>query len=344
MRASDRAVISKGRAKVTSSRQLNFSLIGVAGYIARRHLKAIHDVGGKLCAAFDISDSVGQIDASFPEARFFTDFALFDAHIQKLRRKGQGPDYVTICSPNYLHGAHSEFALRAGAHAICEKPLVLMPREVEVLQELEAETGKHVSTILQLRLNPANIALRKELLTTQRKEKLVCDLTYVTARGPWYYVSWKGQEAKSGGIATNIGVHFFDLLGFLFGKPIRNVLHHRAVDCASGYLEFELAKVRWFLSINRRDLPNTNEDKLACRHITIGGHTHDLSGDFRELHTKSYQEIIAGRGFTLEDARQAVETVAHIRHAPVDLTEGEIHPYLERVLADKARYCDGIPI
>lgn len=329
---------------MTSVRAKTFAVIGVAGYIARRHLEAIRDVGGTVCAAFDISDSVGQMDASFPAARFFTDFALFAAYIQGLQRKGEGPDFVTICSPNYLHKAHVEFALRSGAHAICEKPLVLSPSDVDELLALEAETGKSVSTILQLRLNPTNIALRDELLATKTNNKLNCDLTYITARGQWYYVSWKGQDAKSGGIATNIGVHFYDLLGFLFGPPIRNILHHRAIDCAAGYLEYQSAKVRWFLSINGRDLPDTADDKIACRRITIGDRVCNLSGDFREMHTKSYQEILAGKGFSLKDARQAIETVAHIRNAGADLTEGETHPYLERVLIDKARYCDGLPI
>lgn len=328
---------------MTAAAGKNFAIIGVAGYIARRHLEAIRDVGGNVCAAFDVSDSVGQMDASFPAARFFTDFALFEVYIQELRRKGKGPDYVAICSPNYLHRAHAEFALRCGAHAICEKPLVLVPSDLDALQSLEAETRKRVSTILQLRLNPANIALRDELLSAKSKDKIDCELTYVTARGQWYYVSWKGQEAKSGGIATNIGVHFYDLLGFLFGASVKNVLHHRAVDCAAGYLEYERARVRWFLSINGRDLPETSQDKIASRSITIGNHVHNLSGDFREMHTKSYQAILDGKGFSLEDARLAVETVAHIRSAPVDLSKGEVHPYLQRVLGDEARYCDGLP-
>lgn len=320
-----------------------FALIGAAGYIARRHLDAIKAVGGELVAAFDVFDSVGQIDALFPKARFFTDFALFDAYIQDLRGRGAGPDYVSICSPNYLHRAHAEFALRAGAHAICEKPLVLEPRDIDVLAALEAETGKSVSTILQLRLNPANVALRDEIAGLDPREKLVCDLTYVTARGHWYYVSWKGQDAKSGGLATNIGVHFYDLLGFMFGPPMRNVVHHRAMDCAAGYLEYEKAKVRWFLSINARDLPQDPEERTACRRITIGERVCNLSGDFRELHTKSYAETLAGRGFSLADARQAVETVAAIRTAPVERDRGEAHPALAAVLSDNDRYQDGFP-
>jgi UDP-N-acetyl-2-amino-2-deoxyglucuronate dehydrogenase len=319
-----------------------FAIIGVAGYIARRHLEAIRDIGGVVCAAFDISDSVGQMDASFPAARFFTDFALFEAHIHELHRLGQGPDYICICSPNYLHRAHAEFALRAGSHAICEKPLVLDPKDVDALMALEERTGKRVSTILQLRLNPSNIALRRELAST--KDKLLCDLTYVTARGQWYYVSWKGQEAKSGGIATNIGVHFYDLLGFLFGETRKNIVHHRAMDCAAGYLEYDRARVRWFLSINGRDLPETSDGATACRRITIGDRVCNLSGDFRELHTASYREILHGRGFSLSDVRQAVETDTAIRHAALSPADGNAHPYLVKVRADANRYKNGFPV
>lgn len=320
-----------------------FGLVGVAGYIARRHLDAIRAVGGDLACAFDVSNSVGQMDASFPAARFFTAFEPFDSHVQTLRRRGQGLDYVAICSPNFLHRSHIEFALRSGANAICEKPLVLEPHEVDELAAIEAETGRTTSTILQLRLNPANIALRDEL-AAERGTKHVVDLTYVTARGHWYYASWKGDDRRSGGIATNIGVHFYDLLGFLFGKPEHIVVHHRAMDCAAGFLEYERAKVRWFLSINGRDLPDTADDRTACRRIVMGDRVCNLSGDFSELHTRSYQEILAGRGFPIEETRQAIETVAAIRRAPVEPNKGEVHPYLERVLTDSARYRDGYPV
>jgi UDP-N-acetyl-2-amino-2-deoxyglucuronate dehydrogenase len=232
--------------------------------------------------------------------------------------------------------------LRAGAHAICEKPLVLDPGDVDALMTLEERTGKRVFTILQLRLNPSNIALRQELALASGK--LLCDLTYVTARGQWYYVSWKGQEAKSGGIATNIGVHFYDLLGFLFGKPSRNVVYHRAMDCAAGYLEYDHAKVRWYLSINGNDLPDDEAGKTACRRIVIGDRVCNLSGDFRELHTASYREILGGRGFSLAEARQAVETVAAIRHAPLSPADHNAHPYLAKVLSDKFRYKNGYPV
>lgn len=327
-----------------TARGKRFAIIGVAGYIARRHLDAIRDLGGTVVAAFDVSDSVGQMDASFPAARFFTDFALFDSYIQSLRQAGEGVDYISICSPNYLHRAHVEFALRSGADAICEKPLVLEPADVDRLSRLEGETGKRVSTILQLRLNPENIALRDEFRALKGGKKLDCDLTYVTARGQWYHVSWKGQEPKSGGIATNIGVHFYDLLGFLFGNPVRNEVHHRAMDCAAGLLEYENARVRWFLSINGRDLPESGEDRVACRRIVMGERVCNLSGDFRELHTRSYQEILAGRGFSLADARQAVETVSTIRNAPVGGRSEDHHPYLAKALAQEGRYRDGFPV
>lgn len=327
----------------SADNQKSFAIIGVAGYIARRHLDAVRDVGGDLKVALDISDSVGQIDASFPQARFFTHFEPFDAHVQSLRRKGQGVDYVSICSPNFLHRSHIEFALRSGADAIAEKPLVLEPSEVDELAVLEGETGRKVNTILQLRLNPTNIALRDEF-RAERGKKHIVDLTYVTARGQWYYASWKGDEKKSGGVATNIGVHFFDLLSFIFGPIERNVVHHRAMDCAAGYLEYERAKVRWFLSINGRDLPETAEDRTACRRITMGNRVCNLSGDFRELHTRSYQEILAGRGFPLNEVRPAIATVAELRQAPVRLDQGETHPFLEKVLNDRNRYRDGYPV
>jgi UDP-N-acetyl-2-amino-2-deoxyglucuronate dehydrogenase len=320
-----------------------FAIIGVAGYIAPRHLDAIRDVGGTVVAAFDTSDSVGRLDASFPKARFFTDFELFASYVQTLHNRGEKVDYVSVCSPNYLHRAHIEFGLRAGADVICEKPLVLNPSDIDALSALEKLTGHTVSTILQLRLNPANIALRDELRAQKHKAKPVCDLTYITARGQWYHASWKSDERRSGGIATNIGVHFYDLLGFLFGPPERNIVHHRAMDCAAGMLEFKTAKVRWFLSINGRDLPDNAEDRVACRRLVIGDRVCNLSGDFRELHTKSYQEVLAGRRFPLSDARAAVEIVANIRHANLAPLSGDTHPALAKILADKERYVDGYP-
>jgi UDP-N-acetyl-2-amino-2-deoxyglucuronate dehydrogenase len=321
-----------------------FAMTGVAGYIAPRHLDAIRDVGGTVEAAFDTSDSVGRLDASFPAARFFTDFELFDSYVQALGSHGKAIDYLSVCSPNFLHRSHIEFGLRSGAHVICEKPLVLEVADIAALEAAEKRSGRTINTILQLRLNPANVALRDELRANRGGAKRVCNLTYVTARGQWYYTSWKGDERRSGGIASNIGVHFFDLLGFLFGTPEKNIVHHRAMDCAAGFLEYETAKVRWFLSINGRDLPAGAEDRASCRRITIDDRVCTLSGDFRELHTKSYQEIVAGRGFPLSEARRAIETVAHIRHAPIEPTRGEVHPFLETVLKDKGRYRDGYPV
>jgi UDP-N-acetyl-2-amino-2-deoxyglucuronate dehydrogenase len=325
---------------MTADGKKRFGVIGVAGYIARRHLDAIRDVGGDLKVACDISDSVGQIDASFPDARFFTDFENFASHVQMLRRQGAGLDYVSICSPNFLHRRHVEFALRAGSDAICEKPLVLELADVDALEALERETGRNISTILQLRLNKDNIALRGEVSGGSGRH--IVDLTYVTPRGPWYYTSWKGDESKSGGIVTNIGVHLFDLVSFLFGPLRKNIVHHRAMDCAAGVLEYDRATVRWFLSINKRDLEA--DDFTAYRRLTIGDRIYNLSGDFRDLHTKSYSEIMAGRGFSLADVRPAIAAVAEIRHAAVDPGQGTPHPHLESVLRNKERYRDGLPV
>lgn len=318
-----------------------FGVIGVAGYIARRHLDAIREVGGDLAVAHDIFDSVGQMDASFPDARFYTDFGRFAAHVDALRHGGNGLDYISVCSPNFLHRSHVEFAVRAGSHAICEKPLVLEPADVDALERLERETGRSISTILQLRLNKANIELRDQLASGSGRH--VVDLTYVTRRGPWYYASWKGDEDKSGGIVMNIGVHLFDLVGFLFGPLRQSIVHHRAVDCAAGVLEHEKATVRWFLSINKRDLESP-DGRDARRHLTVGDRVHDLSGDFRDLHTKSYSEILAGRGFTVADVKPVIATVADIRHTPVNSGYGTPHPHLESVLNDKERYRDGLPL
>jgi UDP-N-acetyl-2-amino-2-deoxyglucuronate dehydrogenase len=318
-----------------------FGVIGVAGYIARRHLEAIKAVGGDLKVAHDIFDSVGQMDASFPDARFFTDFEEFATHAHMLRSQGNGLDYVSICSPNFLHRRHIEFALRAGSDAICEKPLVLEPAEVDALETLELETGRNVSTILQLRLNKDNIALRDEIAESSSRH--VVDLTYVTPRGPWYYTSWKGDESKSGGVVANIGVHLFDLVGFLFGPLRKSVVHHRAMDCAAGVLEHERATVRWFLSINKRDLDNSVNDLTACRRLTIGERSYNLSGDFRDLHTRSYSEILAGRNFPLSEVRPAISAVAAIRYAAIEPDQGTPHPYLDSVMRNKERYRDGLP-
>jgi UDP-N-acetyl-2-amino-2-deoxyglucuronate dehydrogenase len=324
-----------------------FAIIGVAGYIARRHLDAIRAVGGDLVAACDPFDSVGQIN-DFPAARFFTEFAQFESYLRGLAKEGRGPEYVTICSPNYLHPAHVDFTLRIGAHAICEKPLALDPSDVDQMMRLETETGRQVANILQLRLNPDNQKLREELRAARAKGPLQGELIYITQRGQWYHASWKGDERKSGGLATNIGVHFYDLLIYIFGPPLRNVVHHRAMDCASGVLEFEGASIRWFLSINGRDLPSDaqgqKELNKAARRLTIAGRVCDLSGDFTRLHTTSYEEILAGRGFPLSEARPAIEIVSHIRNAPLTPAGANAHPLLTKVLADTGRYRDGFPV
>jgi UDP-N-acetyl-2-amino-2-deoxyglucuronate dehydrogenase len=329
--------------RANSNRPNTFALIGAAGYVAPRHMRAITDVGGDLIAAFDPADSVGQIDSYFPDARFFVEFERFDRYIDKLRRRGETTDFVSICSPNYLHDAHVRFALRSDADAICEKPLALNPWNIDGLAEIEQSTGRKVNTILQLRLHPSIIALKEKIAASGDRMHEV-DLTYITSRGRWYYVSWKGDEHKSGGIATNIGVHFYDMLTFVFGPLKQNHVHRRAVDCASGYLEYEKARVRWFLSINRNDLPqNVPSGQTTFRSITIDGEELEFSGGFTDLHTQSYQQIVAGHGFTLEDVRPSVETVSYIRTANVDASKGEQHPFLSGAL-DESRYRNGFPV
>lgn len=306
-----------------------YALIGAAGYIAPRHMKAIRDTGGRLVAAYDINDSVGIMDSHFPDAAFHTEFEQFETHAHALRRAGQHLDYVAICSPNYLHKAHSAFALRVGANAICEKPLVLHAADLGDLALIEHETGKRVFTILQLRLHPAIIALRERIAAAPAGKVFDVDLTYVTSRGAWYQASWKGLEHKSGGIATNIGVHFFDMLHFLFGANTRNLVHHRSAVAAAGYLEFERARVRWMLSINRAHLPpQTPPGQTTYRSITVDGEEIEFSGGFTDLHTASYQEILAGRGFGLADVRPALVMVDDIRTGLLQAGQGAAHSAL----------------
>ena len=311
---------------------MNFALIGAAGYVAPRHMLAIRDTGNRLVAAFDPSDSVGVIDSYFPEADFFTEFERFDRHIDKLGRTKSVDtvDYVAICSPNYLHDAHIRFALRSGANAICEKPLVLNPWNIDGLCEMEAATGRRIYTILQLRVHPAIVALRDELRAQSFSTKREVDLCYVTSRGRWYQRSWKADVKKSGGIATNIGVHFFDLLGFLFGKVQENIVNVSSDSRAAGYLEFEHARVRWFLSIDLQDVPIAQREKgqRTFRSITIDGKEIEFSEGFTNLHTRSYEGIFSGGGFGPLDARAAVETVSAIRAAKPAGLVGEFHPAL----------------
>jgi UDP-N-acetyl-2-amino-2-deoxyglucuronate dehydrogenase len=296
-------------------RMKNFALIGAAGFIAPRHLKAIKDTGNNLVAAMDKFDSVGIIDSYFPRADFFTEFERFDRHIDKLKRQGNKVDYVSICSPNYLHDSHIRFALRQHADAICEKPLVLNPWNVEALEEIEKETGKKVFTILQLRLHPAIIKLREEVLTDRTNKIFDVDLTYITSRGMWYHHSWKGDESKSGGIATNIGIHFFDMLLWIFGDLKKIEIDKHEADHASGYLEMSRAKIKWFLSINEDHLPKSVKEngKRTFRSLRMDNREIEFSDGFTDLHTLSYQEILKGNGFGLKDAKPSIELAHQIR-------------------------------
>lgn len=312
----------------------NFALIGAAGYIAPRHMIAIKETGNDLIAALDPNDSVGIIDSHFPNAEFFTEYERFDRHIDKLRRgtDSKRVDYISICSPNYLHDSHMRFALRSDADAICEKPLVLNPWNIDGLQEIERDTGRKVNTILQLRVHPAIVALREKVQKAKNNTKHEVDLTYITSRGHWYLQSWKGDLKKSGGIATNIGVHFFDMLHFIFGELQNNVVHLADDTKAAGYLEYEHARVRWFLSVDFEDVPQTPREagQRTFRSITVDGEEIEFSGGFTDLHTRSYQEILAGRGFGLEENRVAISTVATIRHAAVAPLGGDYHPFLKK--------------
>jgi UDP-N-acetyl-2-amino-2-deoxyglucuronate dehydrogenase len=310
-----------------------FALIGVAGYIAVRHLKAIKETGNNLVAALDKSDSVGILDSYFPQADFFVEYERFDRHIDKLRRQGAKIDYVSICSPNYLHDSHIRFALRSDAHAICEKPLVLNPWNIDALKIIEEETGKRISTILQLRLHPSLIALRNSI--AQGPPDVVCDvdLTYITARGHWYAMSWKGDAKKSGGVATNIGIHFFDILTWIFGGVRKSVVHLLRPDKAAGFLALQRARVRWFLSVDPADLPPVVTDKggRTFRSIRIGGREVEFSEGFADLHTESYRDILGGGGFRLEEAKPSIEIVYAIRNAQPVGVRGDYHPALRSI-------------
>lgn len=310
----------------------NFALIGAAGYIAPRHMRAIQETGNTLTAALDPSDSVGIIDSYFPLADFFTEFERFDRHIDKLRRSNSVNQisYVSICSPNYLHDAHVRFALRSGADAICEKPLVMNPWNIDGLLDVERSIGRKVNTILQLRLHPTIIALKQRVEQEDTGTKHDVDLTYVTSRGHWYHHSWKGDVRKSGGLATNIGIHFFDMLHFIFGDLHENVVHVSTNEKASGYLEYDHARVRWFLSVDVNDVPEParSNGQRIFRSITCDGEEIEFSDGFTDLHTKSYEHILSGGGFGIEENRTAVETVATIRSAEPRGLVGDYHPFL----------------
>jgi len=311
----------------------NFGIIGVAGYIAVRHLHAIKETGNNLLASLDKFDSVGRIDSYFPESDFFVEFERFDRHFDKLKRTGTKIDYVSICSPNYLHDSHIRFALRHQAEAICEKPIVLNPWNIDALQEIENETGRKIYTVLQLRLHPKILELREKIRNGPKDKIYDIDMTYITSRGNWYSISWKGDIQKSGGVATNIGIHFFDMLSWIFGDTRKNIVHISKPDKAAGYLELENARVRWFLSLDYNDIPDSAKKtgKRTFRSITVNGEEIEFSEGFGDLHTLTYREILAGRGFGLKEARQSVETAYTIRNAkPVGL-QGDYHPILKSI-------------
>lgn len=314
-----------------------FALVGAAGYIAPRHMEAIKATNNELVAALDPNDSVGVIDSHFPDADFFTEFERFDRHLDLLKRRGEGVDYVSIASPNYLHDSHIRFALRSGAHAICEKPLVLNPWNIDALQAVESDLGKNVYTILQLRLHPSIIALKQRVdseLAANPDKIYEVDLTYLTSRGHWYLVSWKGEAAKSGGIATNIGVHFFDMLGWIFGDLVEHRVHLSSDTVAGGVLAFKHAKVRWFLSVDYNYIPEDIKARgqRTYRSITVDGDELEFSGGFTDLHTTSYQGILAGNGFGLGEARRSIEIVEQIRTASIAPVDEDIHPFAKTVI------------
>ena len=311
----------------------NFALIGAAGYVAPRHMQAIQETGNRLVAALDRSDSVGVIDSYFPETSFFTEFERFDRHVDKLRRKNDGRqiDYISICSPNYLHDAHIRFALRSRAHAICEKPLVINPWNIDALAKIEAEGEYRIYNVLQLRHHPSILAL-KERVAKEPDRIFDIDLSYITSRGKWYMISWKGDEQKGGGIAMNIGIHFFDMLQWIFGAKKSSIVHVYDQQKCAGYLELERARVRWLLSIDEEDLPP--EAKLAgqrmYRSIVLDGEEIEFTKGFGSLHTICYEELLAGRGYGLDSAQPSINMVYEIRHArPVGL-HGEYHPLLKK--------------
>ena len=306
----------------------NFAIIGVGGYIAPRHLKAIKDTGNNLLSAYDKSDSVGIMDSYFPKAAFFTEQELFDRHNTKLLEKGVNIDYVTVCTPNYLHDAHTRYGLRLGADVICEKPVVLNPWNIDALMNIEKETGHKAFTILQLRLHESIVALKKKIAEGPADKIYDVDLTYITSRGNWYYASWKGDVNKSGGIATNIGIHFYDMLSWVFGPVTKNIVHVMTHDRVAGYLEMKQARVRYFLSINAETLPENavQGEKRTYRTIMIDGAEFEFSSGFTELHTKSYQEILAGNGVRISEAKNCIEIVHDIRYSTPVGFKGDYHP------------------
>lgn len=309
-----------------------FAIMGVAGYIAPAHLKAIKNTGNVVAGAFDPNDSVGVLDSYFPEADFFTEFERFDRFIHKQQRsESSAIDYISICSPNYLHDSHVRFALRSGANAICEKPIALNPWNIDALESIEQETGKKVYTVLQLRLHPVIAALKNKIAAASPGKKFEVVLTYITARGKWYFNSWKGNEEKSGGVTTNIGVHFFDMLYCVFGKVISNQLHYRDEFKAGGILEYERANVKWFLSVDAKDLPTDIklEGKRTYRSLNVDGEELEFSEGFTDLHTLIYQSVLSGNGFGLNENRPAIEIASAIRTQTPTGTRADYHSFLK---------------
>ena len=316
----------------------NFALIGAGGYIAPRHMKAIRDTNNNLVAALDPSDSVGILDSFSYDVSFFTEFERFDRHAEKLRRQGEERrlHFVSICSPNYLHDAHIRFALRIGADAICEKPLVLNPWNLDALAEIEQETGRKIFNILQLRVHPSLLALKDKVSRARRKEKYDIDLTYITSRGRWYFASWKGDLSKSGGVVTNIGIHFFDMLMWIFGSVQHSEVHWADDHRMGGFIELEHARVRWFLSLDSHDLPSDSKDKgqTTFRSITVDSDEIEFSGGFTDLHTRVYEEILAGRGFGIADARPSIQLAHELRTLNPTTPRGDdCHPLVSRLKA-----------
>lgn len=314
----------------------NFALIGAGGYIAPRHLKAIKETGNNLIVAFDVNDSVGIMDSYFPKAEFFTEYEQFVSYIEDLKFNGQTLDYISICSPNYLHSHHMKYALRNGIDVICEKPLVLCIDDLEMLKQYEDHYGATVNSILQLRLHQSIIDLKQRIASLPSDKVIDVELTYMTSRGKWYSNSWKSEDVKSGGVATNIGVHFYDMLHFVFGDIERSEVHYRDNKTSSGFLKFEKANVRWFLSIDAKHLPQNavQGEKLTYRSIKVGDEEFEFSGGFNDLHTVSYQNIIEGQGFGLEDNRVAISTVEDMRNMTITQNSEHAHPLLTGVLSE----------
>lgn len=311
--------------------QKNFALIGAAGYIAPRHMKAIKETGNQLVAALDPFDSVGIIDRFFPQADFFIESERFDRHLDKLRRSGKSHvDFVSICSPNYLHDAHIRLALRNEANAICEKPLILNPWNLEGLEEIEKETNKKIFNILQLRQHPAIVELKNRFDSLPNDKIYDIRLTYIAPRGRWYFYSWKGDIYKSGGVVTNIGIHFFDMLSWIFGDSVNSTVHLLEPNKASGLLQLKNANVSWYLSLDKKDLPTEAivDSQPSFRSISIDNEEINFSGGFTDLHTKSYQEILAGNGYGIHDSRRSIEIAHKIRNQEVSAKKADYHPYL----------------